>query len=93
MFFAFFSISPDTTSAPEIPGQPTASLWKRNVEVFRQTSVRGWQSGKNFFWLGLVWSGSECVIEKVRERAMCLCRDVKRRTSTLTTHLTFPPLS
>lgn len=66
MFIAFFSITPDTNSAPEIPGQPKASLWKRNVEVFRQTSVRGWQSGKSFFWLGLAWSGTECVIESVR---------------------------
>ena len=68
MFFAFITITPDASSAPMIPGQPQASLWKRNVEVFRQTGVRGWQSGKNFFWLGLVWSGTECVIEKVCKR-------------------------
>lgn len=67
MFFSFLSISPDPNTAPAVPGQPEASLWKRNVEVLKHTGVRGWQSGKNFFWLGLVWSGSECLIEKVRE--------------------------
>eukprot|EP01113_Clastostelium_recurvatum_P013969 TRINITY_DN17544_c0_g1_i2.p1 TRINITY_DN17544_c0_g1~~TRINITY_DN17544_c0_g1_i2.p1 ORF type:complete len:174 (-),score=25.13 TRINITY_DN17544_c0_g1_i2:129-599(-) len=51
----------------DIPaGYENSTTWTKVKEGFKATGRQGWSSAKNFGTISVVFSGTECVIEKYR---------------------------
>jgi len=69
-FFAFlFQTGLDPIyppGSPEAIKQAQETTWQQVVRGWKQQTKHGWQNAKTFALLGLMWSSSECWIEKYR---------------------------
>ena len=67
MAFSFLFPSHDINNMPGVG--PDAKTRTKVLHSFRLSARSGWENGKTFAKMGVIWSGAECVLEVVRRRS------------------------